>query len=263
MGQRGLPHLIYIKSKRDLEKMRIAGRIAAEILQHLGEVLKAGMSTKDIDDIVVEQMAKNNVKAATLGYRPEPHHAPFPASVCTSINSVVCHGVPSPKVVLKPGDIINCDVTTIYEGRFGDTSRTYCIGAVKPEIAKLVQVTEQAMYKGIEAARSGNCVNDIGGAIEDFIKPFGYGIVKEFSGHGVGCAFHEDPAIFHYRHPTNRYKLKPGVTLTVEPMINLGTSDIRMDNDGWTVYTADGKRSAQFEHTIAILEDGIEILTRL
>lgn len=255
--------MIYIKSQRDLEKMRIAGKIAATILEHLGTVICAGMSTQDIDDIVVDQMKKHKVVAATLGYKPDANHPPFPASVCTSINNVVCHGVPSKKVILKSGDIINCDLTCIHEGRYGDTSRMFYVGDVKPKIKKLVEVTQEAMMAGINAAQSGNCISEIGKAIQEYVALHGYGIVKEFTGHGVGCAFHEDPAIFHYHEPRNKYKLKPGVTITVEPMINLGKGDIKMGDDGWTVYTADGSWSAQWEHTIAITENGPEILTKL
>lgn len=241
--------------------MRRAGRLAASILDALSEKIKPGVSTLALNDYANELTEKAGAKSAPFGYRFFPTDPPFPKHICTSINNVVCHGIPAANAYLKKGDIINCDVTVILDGFHGDTSRTFFVGKVKPEIAQLVKVAQDAMMAGIAAIQPFKCVSVIGAAIEDYVKPYGYGIVKPMSGHGVGKAFHELPAVYHYRHPNYRQILKPGMTLTVEPMLNLKSDEVVLLNDGWTVVTKDGSWSAQWEHTVAITENGPEILT--
>lgn len=243
--------------------MRAAGRLAAEILEELGTKVKRGVSTLELNDFANELTIKAGAVSAPHLYKAHPTDIPFPKHICTSVNNVICHGVPRDNEYLSKGDIINCDITVILDGYHGDTSRTFIVGKVKPNAEKLVEITEQAMYTGIEAVKPGGCISNIGAAIEDFIKPHKYSIVEQLSGHGLGINFHEDPQIYHFRHPTIRRKIKPGMCFTIEPMINEGTKFIKLLDDRWTIVTSDGKLSAQFEHSIAILEDKVEILTKL
>jgi methionyl aminopeptidase len=175
----------------------------------------------------------------------------------------VCHGIPSKDHYLRKGDIINCDITVKLDGYHGDTSRTFVVGKTKPEIQKLVDITEQAMFKGIEQIKPGACISSIGKAIQEFVEPHKYGIVRQLTGHGIGLGFHEDPQVYHYYNPLYKLKLKPGMVFTVEPMLNMGKPDVGLLNDGWTVVTTDNKHSAQFEHTCLVTPDGVEILTKV
>lgn len=236
--------------------MRAAGKLAAEILQYIEPFVKPGVSTLELNDLCHEYTIKRGATCAPLNYKG------FPKSICTSINDVVCHGIPKAADVLKDGDIINIDVTPILNGYHGDTSKTFMVGKVKPEIKKLVADTEKAMWIGIEQVKPGNRVNDISNAIDDFLTANGYGIVRDLMGHGIGKKFHEDPQIPHFRQTRLLTKLEEGMTFTIEPMVNLGAYNVVVSkSDKWTVRTKDGKWSAQFEHTVLVTHKGYEILT--
>ncbi|PID28533.1 MAG: type I methionyl aminopeptidase [Candidatus Cloacimonadota bacterium] len=249
--------MILIKTPEEIEKMRKVGRLAGDLLDFLTPYVQEGISTLELNDLAENFTQSHGAISAPLNYNG------FPKSICTSINNVVCHGIPSADDVLRGGDIVNIDVTLILDGYHGDTSRTFMIGNVDPEIKKLVEMTEKAMYRGIDAVKPKAMLSDIGKTIEKFLKKYRYGIVEEYCGHGIGKDFHEEPHVLHKYSPHNRIKLKPGMIFTIEPMINMGksgrikTSDI----DGWTVTTTDGKPSAQFEHTVLVTESGHEILT--
>ncbi|BBM89564.1 methionine aminopeptidase [Spirochaetota bacterium] len=248
--------MIIIKRDEELEKMRHAGRMAAKLLAFLGDHVTAGTSTLELELLSRRWIKKHNVQSATL------HYKGFPATICTSRNNVVCHGIPHADDTLQEGDILNIDVTLIVDHYHGDVSRTFTIGKVAGNIHRLVMRTERALMKGIAAVAPGAYLNDIGCAIEDFIKPFKYGIVTALCGHGIGRNFHEDPLVMHSRQSQKGPMLKPGMTFTIEPMINEGHPDVyTSQKDGWSVYTKDNSYSAQFEHTIAVLEHGYEILT--
>jgi methionyl aminopeptidase len=248
--------LVHIKNKAEIEKMRAAGKLAAELLQYIESFVKPGVNTQELNDICHEYTLKRGATSAPLNYKG------FPKSICTSINDVVCHGIPKTSDVLKDGDIINIDVTPILNGYHGDTSKTFLVGKVKPEIKKLVTDTEKAMWIGIEQVRPGNRVNDISNAIDEFLTANGYGIVRDLMGHGIGKKFHEDPQIPHFKQTRLLTKLEEGMTFTIEPMVNLGAYNVVVSkSDKWTVRTKDGKWSAQFEHTVLVTHKGYEILT--
>ncbi|MDD3050237.1 MAG: type I methionyl aminopeptidase [Candidatus Cloacimonetes bacterium] len=249
--------MIIYKTDEEIKKMREAGRLCAKLLDQVAKFIKIGISTEEINTLVNDFALIHNAIPATLNYNG------FPKSVCTSINNVVCHGIPSPNEILKDGDIINVDVTLILNGYFGDSSRTFLVGNVSEQARLLVERTEKAMYKGIEAIGPGKMLFEVGKAIETYLKPFHYGIVREYGGHGVGRSFHEDPHVFHFFTMDNKIKLRKGMTFTVEPMINQGRSHkvITSRQDGWTVTTADKSLSAQFEHTVVVTDNGYEILT--
>ncbi|TGN06948.1 type I methionyl aminopeptidase [Leptospira ilyithenensis] len=249
--------MIYIKNKSEIEKMRLAGAFAAKLLNYLGQFVKPGVNTLELNDLAEAFTKKHGHRSAPLGYKG------FPKSICSSINQVVCHGIPKKEEVLKEGDIINLDVSPIVDGYIGDTSRTFLVGSVSPEIAKLVEDTEKSMWLGIEQIKPGNRIDDIGNAIDDYLTPLGYGIVRDLMGHGVGRNFHEEPQVPHFRMHRKLAKIEPGMIFTVEPMVNLGTWEVNFDKqDKWTVRTKDGKWSAQFEHTVLVTDKGYEILTQ-
>jgi len=246
---------IYIKSKEQIEGIRTCSQLAARILESLGEMVKPGVRTDEIDDLCHELTLEAGATPAPLGYRG------FPRSVCVSVNEVVCHGVPGDRV-LKDGDIVNIDVTPILNGYYGDTNYTFYCGEVSETDQKLVETTLQAIYRGIEQVRPGNQLSNIGFKIQKLVEKRGYSVVREYTGHGVGLEFHEQPTVLHFGKPNKGIKLLPGMVFTIEPMINMGTWKTDLDkNDGWTVYTKDRKRSAQFEHTVLVTETGSEILT--
>jgi methionyl aminopeptidase len=249
---------VTIKTPSEIAAMRVACRLAAETLREAGKLVKPGITTEDINEFVHEYTIKHNAIPAPLNYRG------FPKSVCTSLNEVVCHGIPSRKDVLREGDIINIDVTSIVDGFFGDTSRTFLVGKVSPEARKLVEVTEECLRRGIAVVKDGARIRDIGGAIQDYAESFGYGVVHEYVGHGIGTVFHEAPQVPHYRSRGANPRIRKGMIFTIEPMINLGTHETMLDaSDNWTVRTADRKLSAQFEHTVLVTEAGVEVLTAL
>jgi methionyl aminopeptidase len=249
--------MINLKSPREIETMRVANRVVAEVLMELRGMVREGMSTLDIDRIAHEMTLKRRSKPAFKGYRG------FPASICVSINEEVVHGIPSAKRILKTGDIVGLDFGAIYEGYYGDSAVTVPIGAIAPEVENLLRVTEESLHRAIEAAQSGAYLSEVSAAVQRVAEAHGFGIVREFCGHGIGRALHEDPPVLNYVQNGKGPKLKPGLVIAIEPMINLGTEKVRVLDDGWTVVTLDGRPSAHFEHTIAITASGPEILTRV
>ena len=249
--------MISIKSAREIELMRATGLLAAKTLRFMEDKLKAGMSTEDVNQLCHQYMVKRGAIPATLNYHG------FPKSCCTSRNEVICHGIPNPKEILRDGDILNIDVTTILGGFHGDTNRTFLIGNVRPEIKRMVERTYQCMMAGIAVCRPGARTGDIGAVIEEMAHGYGYSVVQEYCGHGIGREFHEEPQILHYGKRGTGVEMKPGMTFTIEPMINFGKRHCRVLDDDWTVVTKDKSWSAQFEHTILITEAGHEILTTI
>jgi len=250
--------VIYVKNKYDIKMMRKAGKLAAKLLKHIESFIKEGVSTLYLNDLCEEFTKKHGAISAPLNYNG------FPKSICTSINNVVCHGIPSEKEILKDGDILNIDVTVKLDGYYGDTSKTYLIGNIDEEAKYLVKRTENAMYRGIKAVKPGKSLYEVGKAIEKYISKFGYSIVRDFVGHGIGKSFHEDPQVLHYYSLRNKIRLQEGMIFTIEPMINMGKSyKVKVSSeDGWTVTTEDGSLSAQFEHTVLVTSKGAEILTK-
>ena len=252
---------VTFKSAEDVAGMREAGRLASELLDYLTPYVKSGVTTREIDTLAHEYMVnEQHTIPATLNYAP-PGHTPYPASLCTSVNHVVCHGIPGDKK-LKDGDIVNIDVTVIKNGYHGDTSRMFFIGKPSIQARRLVEVTYEAMWRGIRAVRPGAHLGDIGSAIQRFAEGHGFSVVREFCGHGIGKQFHEEPQVLHYGRPGTGYKIQPGMVFTVEPMINAGRPGIRCLADGWTIVTADHSLSAQWEHTVLVTETGYEIMTQ-
>jgi len=247
--------MIAIKSQREIGLMRETCRLAAKVLDYIAPFVKPKVSTQELNDLCHAFILEQGAIPSPLNYKG------YPKSICTSLNNVICHGIPSHKDKLKEGDILNIDITTYYKGMHGDTSRMFFVGEVSPQRKQLVEHTYQAMMKGIEVVGPGKRVGDIGHAIESFLAPYSYGIVTDFCGHGIGRNFHEPPQILHRAKPNTGEILKEGMTFTIEPMINMGTYKTKMLSDGWTVITADGKDSAQFEHTILVTSSGYEILT--
>jgi methionyl aminopeptidase len=249
-----------IKSAEEIDRMREAGRLASELLDFLTPHVKSGVTTGEIDRLAHDYMVDvQHTVPATLNYAP-PGHSPYPASLCTSINHVVCHGIPGDRK-LRNGDIINVDVTVIKDGFHGDSSRMFLIGAPSIQSRRLVDITYEAMWKGIRAVRPGAHLGDIGHVIQRHAESNGFSIVREFCGHGIGRRFHEEPQVLHYGRPGTGLKLQPGMIFTVEPMVNAGRPGIRGLADGWTIVTADHSLSAQWEHTVLVTEDGHEVLT--
>jgi methionyl aminopeptidase len=246
---------IKLHSADAFEGMRRAGRLSAEILDALTHVIVPGITTQDIDDLVLKMTLEAGALPATLGYRGYTH------SCCTSINHVICHGIPGPKL-LKDGDIVNVDVTSIIDGWHGDTNRTYLVGNVPIKARRLVEVTYESMMRGIEQARPGNRLGDIAHAIQVHAEKHRYGVVRDFCGHGIGRLFHDAPEVVHVGRPGTGPELKPGMFFTIEPMVNIGRADSKVLEDGWTAVTRDRSLSAQFEHSIGITEDGCEIFTK-
>ena len=251
---------VSIKTPEDIARMRVAGRLAAEVLDYLTPHIKPGITTGEIDKLAHDYMVDvQNTIPATLNYAP-PGHAPYPASLCTSINHVVCHGIPGDRK-LKPGDIINVDVTVIKDGYHGDTSRMFFVGTPPIQAKRLVEVTYEAMWKGIRAIVPGAHLGDIGHTIQRHAESHGFSVVREFCGHGIGRQFHEEPQVLHYGRPATGLRLQPGMIFTVEPMINAGRAGIRSLADGWTIVTADHSLSAQWEHTVLVTPEGFEVMT--
>ena len=242
--------------KEAFEKTRTAGQIAAKALNEVSKILKPGTRTDEIDKLCYEYISDHGAYSAPLFYRG------FPKSCCTSVNHVVCHGIPSDKI-LKDGDIVNVDVTAVKEGWHGDTSRTFEIGEVSVKAKKLVHTTYEAMMKAINISKEGIQLGDIGAEIQNYVEAEGFSVVQDFCGHGIGQQFHKEPNILHYGQKGTGEKIKAGMIFTIEPMINLGKYETKTLNDGWTAVTKDKSLSAQFEHTIGITKDGCEIFTLL
>ena len=248
---------ITLLSKREIDKMRRAGHLAAQLLDHLTPMVKPGVSTLALNDEAEKWTKAHGAVSAPLGYKG------FPKSICTSVNEVICHGIPNAKQILHDGDIINIDVTPILDGYYGDSSRTFFVGTPSPSTQKLVEVTKECLYRGIAAVKPGGKVGDIGAAIQEYAESEGFSVVRDFVGHGINNVFHTAPQIPHYGTKGKGKRLRPGMTFTIEPMINEGTWEAVVLDDGWTAITKDGKLSAQFEHTLAVTKDGVEILTTL
>ena len=248
---------VTIKTPEEIEKMRVAGRLAADVLQMLDEHVKPGVTTEELDRLAHDYIV-NEQKAvpAPLNYKG------FPKSICTSVNHVVCHGIPTDRKVLKDGDIINIDVTVIKDGYHGDTSKMWVVGKPKPGTERLIRITQECLYKGIELVKPGARLGDIGCAIQKHAEKHRYSVVRDFCGHGIGKVFHEEPQVMHYGTPGTGFELKEGMTFTIEPMINQGKYQTKVLADGWTAVTKDHKLSAQWEHTLLVTADGCEVLTK-
>ena len=252
---------IIIKNEEEINKMRIAGKLASEVLDFITPHVIPGVTTEKIDELCHDFMVNvQKTIPAPLNYAP-PGHAPYPKSICTSVNNQICHGIPSDKI-LKNGDIINIDVTVIKDGYHGDTSRMFFVGKPSIQAKRLCEITYESMWKGIKTVKPGNTLGDIGFAIQEFAENSGFSVVREFCGHGIGKGFHEEPQILHYGQKGQGLKLKEGMIFTIEPMINAGRKEIRMMPDGWTVVTKDRSLSAQWEHTILVTSNGYEVLTQ-
>jgi methionyl aminopeptidase len=243
-----------VQSAETVEKMRVAGRIAAQALAEVGEAVKPGITTDELDRIGHEFLCDHGAYPSTLGYKG------YPKSLCTSINEVICHGIPD-STVLNDGDIVNIDITAFIGGVHGDTNATFEVGDVSEEAHLLVERTREALNRAVKAVRPGRQINVIGRVIESYAKRFGYGVVRVFTGHGIATSFHSGLIIPHYDDPRASAPLEPGMTFTIEPMLTLGTIEHRMWDDNWTAVTADGKLTAQFEHMMVVTEDGAELLT--
>ena len=245
-----------LKTEKQIQGIRESSVINMAVLDAVGEMIGPGISTQQIDDVVTEVTARMGGIAAPLNYEG------FPKSVCTSINEVVCHGIPSKDVILKDGDIVNVDVSTLYKGYYSDSSRMYCIGQVSGEKRKLVEVTKECMELGLSMVKPWNFLGDMAQAVNDHARKNGYSVVVDIGGHGIGLEFHEEPFVSYVTSAGTEMLMAPGMVFTIEPMVNMGTSEIYVDDsDGWTVYTADGKPSAQWEITVAVTKDGYEVLT--
>jgi methionyl aminopeptidase len=261
--------MITLKSRQQIAKLREAGRIVAQTYEVLRPYLVPGVTTAEIDKIAEEYIRSRGAIPSYKGYgaMPAQHGQPaipaFPATICTAINDVICHGIPSDKDRLKDGDIVGIDIGVHYNGWVGDSCVTFPIGNIDKESQRLLDVAKRCLEIGIELARPGNPLNDIGAAIQQYAEAQGFSTVREYTGHGVGRDLHEEPYVFHFAQRGPSIKLRPGMVFTIEPMINAGQARTRVRGDRWTVTTADGKRSAQFEHTIAITDGAPEVLTAL
>jgi methionyl aminopeptidase len=246
--------MIHYKSEADIDAMKKSCRLAASVLTFVAPMVTEGTSLLDLDQACHEYIVSKGAVPSPLNYKG------YPKSICTSVNEVVCHGIPS-KYRLKSGDIVNLDITTFFEGYHGDTSKTFLVGKGSKAARDLVSTTLESLWIGIAAVKHGGSVGDIGAAIQSFVEARGYSVVREYCGHGIGKNFHEDPAVTHYGRKGAGATLKAGMVFTIEPMINLGAPDIELLDDDWTVVTKDNKLSAQFEHTVAVREDRVEVLT--
>jgi len=251
---------IQVKSPPEIDGMRLAGRLAAEVLDFVTPHVKPGITTARLDQLCHDYMVGvQGTIPAPLNYAP-PGHRPYPKSICTSVNHQVCHGVPGDKT-LRAGDIVNIDITVIKDGWHGDTSRMFFVGEPTVQAKRLIETTYECMWKGIVLVRPGAALGDIGAAIQRHAESRGFSVVREFCGHGIGRRFHEEPQVLHYGRAGQGVTLEPGMTFTIEPMINAGKRDIRQMNDRWTIVTADHSLLAQWEHTVLVTADGYEVLT--
>ena len=248
---------ISIKSLNDIEKMKVAGKLAAEVLDMITPYVIPGISTGKLDKLCHEHIVNvQNAIPANIGYKG------YEKTICSSINQVICHGIPDNNKILKNGDILNIDVTVIKDGWHGDTSKMFLVGKCAPHNERLIRVTQECLYKGIEVVKPGAYLGDIGHAIQRHAMENHYSVVEDYCGHGIGKVYHEEPQVLHYGKAGTGIEIKEGMCFTIEPMINQGTKYCKTLNDGWTVVTKDGRNSAQWEHTIAVLENGVEILTK-
>jgi methionyl aminopeptidase len=246
--------MITIKSEREIELMRKAGKLAAQCLVEMGKMVREGVRGSEIDKACREWTLARGAIPAPLNYKG------YPSSLCVSVNDVVCHGIPDDRQ-FRSGDIVNLDVTPILEGYHGDTNATFLVGEVPEKVRTFVNTAREALWAGIRQVRPGNTIGDIGYAIDTLVRSRGYSVVLEYCGHGIGRVFHEDPVVMHVGRPKQGVILKPGMTFTIEPMINMGAAKTKLDEDGWTARSADGSLSAQFEHTVLVTPTGVEVLT--
>lgn len=251
---------IFLKTEDEINLMRKANQLVGSTLAELGKHIKPGVTTLQLDKIA-EEFIRDHGAVPTFKNFPNPYGGPFPASICTSVNEVVVHGIPNKDTVLKDGDIISIDCGTLLDGYCGDSAYTFCVGEVRPEVKQLLKVTRDSLYKGIEQAVAGNHVGDIGSAIQDYCEGFGYGVVRELTGHGIGREMHEAPQIPNYGSRGNGVMLKAGMCIAIEPMITMGDRKIWMLPDKWSIVTRDNQLAAHFEHTIAIRKGKAEILS--
>lgn len=248
---------VSIKSPEEFQKMRIAGKLAADVLEMIKPYVKPGVTTGELDNICHQYIVEEQQAIPA----PLNYHG-FPRSICTSINDVVCHGIPSDTKKLKSGDIVNIDVTVIKDGYHGDTSIMVGVGDIAPHAERLIKVTQECLYKAIDIVKPGATLGDIGAIIQEHAENHYYSVVREYCGHGIGAIFHEDPQVLHYGRKGEGMPLKPGMTFTIEPMINAGKRHTKLNTkDGWTVTTKDGRLSAQWEHTLGVTDTGVEIFT--
>lgn len=248
--------MVILKTPQEIDKIRKASRIVAEILSELKAVIEVGMTTADIEEFIVKKIRTRGAKPAFKGYRG------FPSSACISVNDVVIHGIPARNKKLKEGDIVGVDIGVYLDGFFGDAAYTYQVGRVGERALRLLKVTEESLYKGIEKAVVGNRISDISHSIQKHVEENGFSVVRSFVGHGIGSSLHEEPQVPNFGKAGQGYRIKEGMTLAIEPMVNEGGSEVKILNDGWTAVTADGSLSAHFEHTIAVTKNGPEILTK-
>ena len=254
--------MIKIKSPEEIELMKIAGRVTAEVLDIMREAVRPGISTGELDRLAEEHIRKNNGIPAFKNYKPAFNMTPFPGTICASVNEEVVHGIPDFNRILQEGDIISIDVGAYVNGYCGDAACTYPVGAISPERQKLLEVTEDSLNRAIATALAGNTLGDIGHAVESYVKTFNFGIVRDYTGHGIGKKMHEAPQIPNYGKAGQGMTLKAGMTVAIEPMIMSGREDVKVGANGWTVSTVDGSDAAHFERSIVILDDGPEILTK-
>lgn len=247
---------INLRNREQIEKMRIAGRLVAQTHAMLREYVVPGVTLIELDKLAEDYLREHNATSPFKGYKG------FPASICTAVNDVICHGIPD-RTKLRDGDIVSIDLGAFLDGWHGDSCVTYAVGSIDAESQRLMDVTREAMFRGIAAARAGNRLGDIGAAIQDYVEAEGYSVVREYTGHGIGRQMHEAPTILHYGKAGTGLKLRPGMVFTVEPMVNIGSYATRQMRDGWTVKTVDGSRSAQFEHQLAVTDGEPDILTVL
>lgn len=249
--------MIVLKSSEEIEKIKKASRIVAEVLERLKEEIKPGISTLELDHLAEDMMRKRKAQPAFKGYRG------YQATLCTSVNEEVVHGIPSAKRVLQEGDIIGIDCGVIVDGFYGDAAKTFKVGLVSPESERLVRVTKEALDKAIEQIKVGNRLHDISWAVQSWAEQAGFSVVRDFVGHGIGRQLHEEPQVPNFGTPHTGVRLMAGMVLAIEPMVNEGAYPVRVLEDGWTAVTADGRRSAHFEHTVALTEKGTEVLSRV
>jgi methionyl aminopeptidase len=252
--------MVILKSPEEMDAIRPAGKLAAEILTRLGEVIQPGVTLKELDQLAASYIKDAGAEPTYLNYSQLPNQPPFPGVITASLNDEVCHGFPDRRV-LKEGDIVCIDIGLRLDGWCGDTCRTWGVGKITPEAQTLIDVTHQSLQAGIKAVRPGGHLGDIGAAIQEVVEQHGFSIVRPFGGHGIGRKPHEEPFVPHYGRAGTGMPIRPGMVFTIEPMINAGSSGVRIKDDGWTAYTSDGSLSAQFEHMLAVREDQVEILT--